>query len=281
MVKVDEFASIFRAAEREPFRYQRPPLARGTLVTDRDHEAAAATQAAIATFAPPLAATEWTTLVVDEHDGVAALADAVAASQPDVVAAFRHLGEASLVPQHSLGVYLDVLTQVTPQPVLVLPGTAADRVPLPDRATRTMAVTDHVTGDERLIGYAAALTAPGGQLWLCHIEDDATFERYLHAIGQIPELDTDIARRRIAGVLEQEARDYLAGAKAGLDDAGVDLTIEPHWSMGRPFKTLADHVAAHDVNLVVATTRDDDQLAMHATAYAVAVELIQTPLLLL
>ena len=288
MVKVDEFQSIFRAAEREAFAYRPPTLARATLVTDRDHEAPASnqesapTQESIVRFLPATAGCEWTVITVETGAAVSEVTAAVEASRPDVVATFRHLGEASLVPQHSLGVYLDVLTQVMPQPVLVLPGTAADRIALPgEPADSVMAVTDHVRGEQRLISAAAAVAPPRSTLWLCHVEDDAVFERFLHAIAQIPELDTDLARKRIAEVLTGEAMDYLQRAKEGLQSAGLDLTIVPHLSQGHRIRAFRDLIATHATDLVVANTKDDDQLAMHGVAYALAVELIDTPLLLL
>ena len=46
---------------------------------------------------------------------------------------------------------------------------------------------------------------------------------------------------------------------------------------------LADYkklVAEHDVDLLVFNTKDEDQLAMHGIAYSLAVELRDTPILM-
>ena len=256
-------------------------LKRATLVTDRDHESAESTRAAVGAYLPALAGLDWTTITVDADATVGAVAKEVETSQPDLIVAFRHLGESSLVPQHSLGVHLDVLTQVASQPVLVLPGTAAERAELPSRATTGMVVTDHIRGERRLISTAAGLLSPGSTLWLCHVEDEAVLERYLRLIGQIPELDTDVAAAKLPSLLQAEASDYLAAAVAGLQEAGLELTVETLVTQGHRFREFRGLVEHHAVDLLVLNTKNDDQLAMDGMAYALAVELIQTPLLLL
>ena len=44
---------------------------------------------------------------------------------------------------------------------------------------------------------------------------------------------------------------------------------------------VLDIIAEHNVSLLVMNTKDDEQLAMHGVAYPLAVELRETPLLLL
>ena len=73
------------------------------------------------------------------------------------------------------------MTQATSVPVLVLPHPDADRA-LPHSVKdtdRVMAITDHLSGDNRLVSYAAALTAPGGTLVLVHVEDEQVFRRFV------------------------------------------------------------------------------------------------------
>ena len=77
-----------------------------------------------------------------------------------------------------------------------------------------MAITDHVTQDHHLVSTAARLTAPGGTLWLTHVEDQGIFDRYIDAISKIPEIDTDTARETIL--------DFLPALGAGADSATVD-----------------------------------------------------------
>ena len=293
MVKVDEFQSLFRAAEREPFRFEPPPLGRVVLVIDDQSGDPEPLWQMTARFLPALATAEWSAISVDSLETVADVVDEIAGRGVDLIVTVRHVGEAASlgpgamkqstggVPRHSLGVYLDVLTQAAAQPVLVLPGTSWSIESVDRPARSTVVVTDHIRGESRLIGSAAALSPPGSRLWLCHVEDEAVFERYLAAIAQIPELDTDLARTRIAETLLDEAREYLTAAKAGLEAAGRDWQVIPQVSVGHPLTEFKRLVESHTVDLVVMNTKDDDQLAMHGTAYAIAVELVDTPLLLL
>ena len=92
---------------------------------------------------------------------------------------------------------MDVLTQATSTPIVLLPApTAEGRLPGNCQDTmRVMVLTDHLTGDGVLIDYGARFTQDGGTLVLTHLEDDVAFGRYLDAIAKIPAIDTDTARR--------------------------------------------------------------------------------------
>ncbi len=144
-----------------------------------------------------------------------------------------------------------------------------------------MAMTDHLTGDDRLVNVAAAMTAPGGTLYLTHVEDDATFERYLDVISKIDTIDTDEARETIGRRLLKEPHDYIGNCGRTLRQHELDLTVEEIAMFGNrllKYKTLVDE---HRVDLLVLNTRDEDQMAMHGMAYPLAVELRRVPLLML
>ena len=49
---------------------------------------------------------------------------------------------------------------------------------------RVMVMTDHLTGDSRLVNFAVRFTEPDGTLFLTHIEDDAVFDRYVDGRGK-------------------------------------------------------------------------------------------------
>ena len=51
--------------------------------------------------------------------------------------------------------------------------------------------------------------------------------------------------------------------------------------MGHHVKEYRRLVDGHDIELLVANTKDDDQLAMHGMAYSLSIELIDVPMLLL
>ena len=81
-----------------------------------------------------------------------------------------------------------MLTQATRVPVVVLPHPDAT-LALPhtlQNTDRVMAITDHLSGDDRLVNYALGFTQPGGSCWLTHVEPTSVFDHYLDIISKIP-----------------------------------------------------------------------------------------------
>ena len=281
MSNIDEFESLFRRAEREPFAYRPLDVRTVAVLTDRDEAYGREVAGAVKTMLPDLASAKFVTLGRESLGSVAGIEKAVETCRPDLLVTFRLLTEPESVSQHSLGRYLDVLTQTLPPPCLVMAGTAADPA-LPSAAADSCVVlTDHIRGDSRLVSTAAALMPEHAALHLCHVEDDAVFERYIGAIEQVPGLDSDLARREIEAVLLGEARDYIQAAEAGLAEAGEAHPTHAHVVRGHRLETFRGLIEAHDADLVVLNTKDEGQLAMHGMAYAVAVEVTGRPLLML
>jgi len=144
-----------------------------------------------------------------------------------------------------------------------------------------MAVTDHLRGEHHLVDWACHLTAGQGTLLLSHVEDQAVFERYIDVISRIPGIDTDGARVAIEAQLLKEARDFIASVRSSLAERHTAITVEEIVRMGHHLTEHKQLVAEHDVSLLVLSTRDEDQLAMHGLAYPLAVELRDVPMLML
>jgi len=291
---IDEFESMFRRAEREPFGYAEIPLRTVAVVTDGTDAEAEAVVARMTEFAPRLATVEnWRRITRDDYTTVTELLAKIDEEQTDLIVTHRHLGEESLAPQHSLGVYLDVMTQRTAIPVLVLPQGShpVGRCPrawgphseaLKDRiCNRVMVVTDHITGDHRLINYGLRMCADGGTVWLCHVEDDSVFERYMNVISRIPEIETDVARELLGKQLLKEAADFIKTCIKTLQKKKPELNYESVVTFGHHLKEYRRLIDDHNADLLVANTKDDDQLAMHGMTYSLSVELLDIPLLLL
>ena len=114
-----------------------------------------------------------------------------------------------------------------------------------------------------------------------HVEDDATFERYLDCISRIPEIDTDQARELIDRQLIKEAEDFIQTCIEELREDGPNISYHSQVSRGHHLKEYRDLIGANDIDLVVANTKDEDQLAMHGIAYSLSVELLDVAMLLL
>ncbi len=283
MDHIDEFESMFRRAERESFQHVKIPIESVAFITDQSPEESERRRSEFLSFLPILqSVNSWREITSDQYSNVGELLTKLDEHQTDLVVTYRHLQEASLVPQHSLGVYLDVLSQGTTIPVLVLPGTSAHPAPLSDGiCDRVMVVADHISGDNGLINYGSRMCPDDGTLWLCHVEDDSVFERYMRVIERIPQIDSEQARELIEATLLKEAQNFIDTCVVELNESRPSLTFEKRVTRGHFLKQYTELIKEGEIDLLVTNTRDEDQLAMHGLAYSLSVELIDTAMLLL
>jgi len=288
MTNIDQFESVFKSADKMQFQLESSTLRTVFVVTDLppDQEEAKTYHAEIQRFLAILTKERqltWRLITADEYGDVAQLLQLVEAESPDLVCTYRNLHLPIPDFPYSLGVFVDVLTQVVSIPVLLLP---SPRMLRNGTATLTspdvvMAVTDHLTGDHHLVSQAAFFANPSARLFLTHVEDESTFNRYIATIGKIPEIDTDFAREAILEQLFKEPRDFIRSCRDVLLEANPELKIDELITVGHRLSDYKRLIDEHQVSLLVMNTKDDEQLAMHGVAYPLAVELRQTPLLLL
>ena len=284
MTKVDQFESVFRAAAKPVYEYRALEISVALVVTDLTGEAAETFARQIREFLGVLGTdVDWQIVAGDRFPDVAALLALVEDTQPDLLCTYRHLHSTAWKWPYGLGTFVDVLTQVTPAPVLVVPHPVAGGA-MPHALTDTdvvMAITDHLTGDDRLVNYGVCFSMTGGTLHLTHVEDEAAFERFLETISKIPELDTETTAEAVRAQLMKEPGDYVESCRNVLAAAGVSLDVRSTVTMGhrlREYKRLIEH---HEVDLLIMNTNDEDQDAMHGLARPLAVELRDIPLLML
>ncbi len=286
MTKVDQFESVFRAAARTVFTPEPVEVASVLVVSDRDASQADDFAAQTRAFLEVLDQTEnirWRVVHGNEFSNVPDLLVLVEGEHPGLICTYRHLHSESWRWPYTLGEYVDVLTQATTTPVLVMPHPErAESQHVARRRTHTvMALTDHLTGDNRLVNHAARYTQNDGSLYLSHVEDGAVFERYMEAISKISTIDTDAARSEIAARLIKDPRDYIESCRVGLARSIPSLTVESLVTSGHHIQEYRRLVEEHAVDLLVMNTKDEDQLAMHGLAYPLAIELRTIPLLML
>lgn len=281
MSTVDQFASVFNAASQTAFQHQPRTLENALVVTDLEPDAAEKYTESARTFFGAVTG-KWETVHGGEFATVKELLNLVESRKPSLIVTYRHLHSEAWRWPYSLGEHLDVLIQESTPPVAILPH--PDREGVPKRALKNtdsvMAINSHLVGEDALVNHAASLTAVGGTLHLTHVEDDAVFERYLDVISKIPEIDTDVARETIQEQLLREPSAYIDSCETALREAGVDLKVVKHVTHGHRLEEYRSAIEDHQVDLVVLQGHDEDQLAMNATAYSVAVELRTTPLLI-
>ncbi len=284
MTRLDTFESVFKSADKPVYAYRRVEIGRVLVVTDMSDAEAAPLLNQVRSFLSVLGQDpEWLHLCGSDFASVGRVLERVDAAAPDLVVTYRHLHSNAWQWPHGLGEYLDVLTQVTDIPVLVLPHPDAGRA-LPHAIANTdcvMAITDHLTADARLVDYALRFTAPSGTCWLTHIESQRQLDRFLAAVEKIPGIETDDARQLVEAQFLKEPRDYINSCRKMIEAQDVSVKIEAIVAMGDHIEEYRRLIEGHRVDLLVLNTLDGSHLAMHGRAYPLAVELRGIPLLML
>lgn len=285
MTKLDQFESVFRSADKAVFGYKKYNYRRILLVTDLPAADGSAIGEQVRSFLSTIneSSTIWASLGKEDFNSVQELLERVEEYKPDLIVTYRHLHSEAWKWPYSLGEYLDVMTQATAVPVLVLPHPDADRAlsHAIRNTDRVMAITDHLTGDNQLVNTALAFTQTGGTCWLTHVESRPVFERYMAAVSKVPAIDTDVTREVLGDQLLKEPRDFIAACRSVIEAEGLPIRVEEIVAMRRRVDEYRDLITSKEIDLLVLHTKNDDQLAMHGAAYALAVELRSIPLLML
>lgn len=285
MTQIDQFESVFKAADKPQFVHESVEVNKVLVITDLDGEPAAAHTDQVRQLLGTLggsAAVQYQTISGDQFSTVASLIQQVEEAAADLICMYRNLHSPASDFPFSLGTYVDVMTQATQIPVLILPH--PDRTsPAAQETTvieRVMAITDHLAGDHRLVNFAAAFTPQAGCLFLSHVEDKSAFDRYTATIGKIPSIETEKAPQQILNQLLKEPHEYIRSCRDAFSAGEAPLRIEEVVVLGHRMQDYQRLIEEHAIDLLVMNTKDDDQLAMHGLAYPLAVELRHLPLLL-
>jgi nucleotide-binding universal stress UspA family protein len=284
MFKLDEFASVFRSADKARYTHADVNIRRVALFTDIGAEPSrrlcADARIMLSSLDPDI---EWVVVDGGQYKLIDELLEHVERIKPDLICAYRNLHGRARRFAFSLGGHVDVLTQATSTPVVLLPDpTEQDRLPSScENTDRVMVLTDHLTGSDNIVAYGTRFTEKNGHLVLAHLENDHVFERYISVISKIPSIDTEEARLRIRDQLLKEPTEYIRSCRDELARLGVPLTVHEEVTMGHHVAECQRLIKEHAIDLVVMNSKDDDQLAMHGLAYPLAVEIRNIPLLLL
>lgn len=285
MSQLDQFESVFRAAVRPQYERSVPVLKRVLVVTDLHTARAKAYADRARVFlqgALGAAEVHWRVTEAEETTTVGDVLALVGSERPDLVVTYRNLHSSAWRWPFTLGDHVEVLTQATEVPILLLPRpehAALDTGVV--NTARVMAMTDHLSGDHHLIDWAATMVGHRGHLFLAHIEDADALARVLQVIAKLPELDTEVARAQIGPRLLKDAGDYIESCQAVLAEHDPELNVAPLIAEGAHLTECKALVEGYEIDLLVLNTKDADQLAMHGLAYPLAVELRGLPLLLL
>jgi hypothetical protein len=284
-MKLDDFESAFRSALKADFQFEPAQASRFLLVTDLAAPHALQLEGQVRTFLSAMDHADkqqFNTLNRDDWSDIPSLLAAIGTHTPDVIVTYRNLFSAWTQMPHTLGSVLDVLSQDTPYPIMILPTMAGEHPTprLPDHTHRVMVVTNHLTGDSHLVNWAAHFCDDDGTLYLTHVEDLATFEQYADVLARIPGHDTETLVDSVRKKLMSLPSDYINRVIAGLAEAGIHETVIPIVAMGHPVHTYERLVLEHEVDLIVMNSGEERQ-AMSELSHALAMEITEHPLLLL
>ena len=281
MLDLDQIESQFRASVKTKPVFERPKVESALVVTDLDGPESKSFGDKVKTFLKAVGELSWTTIGKDDYSSVSGVLKQVEEHKPDLIVTYRHLFESEDLP-YSLGTYAEMLTQATSTPVLLCPRPKHSKFEeAMENTDRIMVVTDYIIGDAKLINWGLLLVENGGRLRLTHVEDDATFERYIEVIGRIPGIDTAFAKEMIEKQLVKDAVEYIEAVIEGVKEERPEVQMVSTVRMGHATSTYKALVEEQETDILVFNTRDEDQLAMHGVAYSLAVELLDRPLLML
>ena len=124
MTNLDQFESVFKSADRQPFSEESINLEKILVVTDGDAQQAEELNYQLRQFFGGLEnATDpsYSNLMGDQFTNVKQLLEQIEQVQPDMICTVRNLHDPIPELPYSLGAYVDVMTQVISCPVLLLP----------------------------------------------------------------------------------------------------------------------------------------------------------------
>ena len=286
MTNVDQFESVFRSSVKDVYQHNEIQIQSVVLLTDLDSDQAERMRVQVVKFLSVLEKDQpiaWKVYTGQEFESTEDVLSIVKKDQPDLICTYRNLHSEAWKFPHSLGEHLDVLCQKTDVPVLVLPHPVADYAAehAMEKLTVSMAVTDHLSNDHRLVNYAAKFIENGGSLCLMHIENEVSFDYFMDAVSKISTIDTDDARVKIKKQLLKGPSEYINSCSNVLNSVGRSIKIESLVTFGHHLSEYINRIEEHHVDLLVMRAKDEDQLAMHGMAYPIAVELRQIPILLI
>ncbi|MEE2643346.1 MAG: hypothetical protein VYD19_00300 [Myxococcota bacterium] len=282
MSSIDHFESSFRAALQSQYSPRPAQFRDVLLLSDLEGEALDRfTKAAEGLLAHQRDGMQITVAPATASVELQQLLELIEQDQPDLICSYRNLHTDHGRWPYTLGDHVEVLTQITEIPILLLPRPEllpSDGYSAPKRV---MALTGHLADSPELVDAALAFLGEEGGLSLSHIEDDLTFERYLEAIGRVPQIDTALAREKISASLLDAPRRFIEACQRSLATERPKVKVDAVVEMGHHLKRYRQLTEDKAIDLLVFPTKDDDQLAMHGMAYPLAIELRDLPLLML
>lgn len=277
MLKIDHFASLFRAADKEQVDIPDVLVSRVALITDvSKEESNKLWERWKGIFPTPV---EIILLDGTMTQSLPLLIEALNGVEVDLVVTYRCLHSDAWKYPYAVGSYIEVLTQIVSFPVLLMPHIHEDMKNYAN-AKQILLMSSELTKESALVGFANAFATKNSSLLLAQIDDKSMFLRIIDIISKIPQIDTDDAKQYISQRREQEMNDWVFRCKQSLSQKSNAPVVSQIDMLDPSMKQCAEVIEKHKADLVVINTKDDEQLAIHGLAYPIMVQFRHIPLLL-
>ena len=277
MLKLDHFASIFRAADKERILIPHIRISKVLLVTDVDKPESMKAWNKWKSFFP----VDITMEVLDgeESRDISLITKKVKDSQCDIIVSYRCLHTDNWRYPYAVGSYVEVLTQMTDIPVLLFPHIYEDQKEY-SIPKSVLLMSEDLKKEEELLGYASSLCNEESSITLVDLEDTVYLDRILSIISKIPQLDTDMAEKRIREQLQNESLDWVERSKERMAKCSAPPTLHHARLSQSSMSTCIEFVEQSDADMIVLNAKNTDQLSIHGLVYPFMVQFRSLPLLL-
>lgn len=276
MLKIDHFASLFRAADKKKISIPTIDVSRVLLVTDVDTEKSMNVWEDWQSFFSR--DVDVDVLDGDKSKDLASIVQKVEESQCDLILSYRCLHTENWRYPYAIGSYIEVLTQLTSIPLLLLPHIEEEAIKY-EPPSSVVLISDDLTQEEELLGYACAFCHKEGTITLVDLEHTAYLERILSIVGKIPQIDTDMAQEKIQEQLLKESLEWVQRSQ-DIISLRSSLTLHHTQISQSRMSDCIDIVEQSGAQMLVLNTKDADQLAIHGQIYPFMVQFRNIPLLL-
>ncbi|MEM7372024.1 MAG: hypothetical protein AAF587_25635 [Bacteroidota bacterium] len=285
MSDLGSFESVFRRALRTRYEYEDISLQNILVITDLEEEEESSFLTLLKQYLKPKLvgdAFEFTVFGRKQFAPWSHLRARIDQINPDLIISYRMLWVEDITAPKSLGSYIDLLSQDTDFPLLVMPHPRLhDMKEVLDKPGAILVASEHAYANHHQVNYSLNFVEDGAPLVLVHIEDEDTFEYYMDSIEKIPALDTEVARDSLHDQLLAGPLHYAESVEEYIRQNFPNIDIQTHITFGHLITAYQELLHSQLVDLLVTNTKDDTQLAMHSIGYSLAVEFRQTPVLLL
>ena len=277
MLKIDHFASVFRAADKEIISIREREISKVLIVTDVNHEKSLEIWE------------RWRSLFVHSVDvvilhgetsrDISTITQKVEEAECDLIISYRCLHSDNWKYPHAVGSYIEVMTQLTSKPVLLMPHVLEDtREYAPPESI--VLISDDLTKEADLLGWACSFRGSQARCTLVELHNEAHFHRMMDVIAKIPQIDTEVAKDKIYLQLQKDSLDWVSRSQEIVGRWERPLSLQRTEMAQSCMTSCTELVQKEASELIVLNTKDEDQLAIHGLVYPFMVQFRHVPLLL-